>query len=252
VLPRNPFVRGDDAKSASLQEAPSFEFELSSDNYNCETHRRGADVDVYKLDNADPVARRMMEQGATRISVDNLLLQHEIAWSARFFVAGVWGKTVTGVAAAPGADQFLQWNDVNSDPEKDIDDAKLHVKLNGGLWPNALLVGPYTWNALKRHPKFVNRITPTSRENITPGIVAALLGLDRVVVAGASKATNAVGQAETYGFVHGKKALLAHVGQSGMGDLMPSAGRIRFESAMAYDNKLTGAQLGYFFETAVA
>lgn len=281
VLPRNPFLRGDAPKTASLQEAPTFEFELSSDNYNIEVRRRGADVDEYKLRNADPVARRMMEQGATRVSVDNLLLAHEIEWAAKYFVTGVWGKSVTGVAAAPGANQFLQWNDANSDPEKDIDDARLYVKLNGGLWPNRLLVGAQTWMALKRHPKIVDRVKHTSREAITPDIVARLFGLDRIVIAGAAKATNAVGQAETYDFVHGKKALLAYCGENGSGDLMPSAGRVftwrglnpgavaariltveiipmplkkgqRYESALGWDNKMTGQQLGYFFETAVA
>jgi hypothetical protein len=280
VLPREPFMRGDATKHASLQEAPTFEFELSTDNYNVELFRRGADVDNFKLLNADPIARRLMEEGATRIVVDNLLLQHEVAWAGDFFTTGKWGTDLTGVNAAPGAGQFLRWNDANSDPEKDIDDAKLVIKLNGGLWPNALLVGPQVWMALKRHPKFLNRIVPTSRENITPQIVAALLGLDRIVVAGAAVATNVTGQASSFGFVHGKHALLAYVGKSGQGELMPSAGRIftwrglnpgalqsriltveripmplkkgtRYEAAMAYDNKVTGSQLAVFFNTAV-
>lgn len=281
VLPRNPFLRGDATKNSSLQEAPTFDFELSQDNFNLDIWRRGADVDDFKLRNADSIARRMMEQGATRIVVDNLLLQHELAWAARYFVPGVWGTTLTGVNSAPAGGQFLRWNDVNSDPEKDIDDAKLLIKLNGGLWPNALLVGPEVWMALKRHPKFLNRIVPTSRENITPQIVAALLGLDRVVVAGAARATNVQGQAESYAFVHGKHALLAYVGQSGQGELMPSAGRVfvwsglnpgalqsriltveripmplkkgtRYEASIAYDNKITGAALAVFFNTAIA
>jgi hypothetical protein len=281
VLPRNPFVRGDARLSTPLSEAPTFNFELSSDNYNCEIRRQGADVDQYKLQNADTVARRLYEEGATRIAVDNLLLTHEIEWAAKFFVAAVWGKTVTGVAAAPGANQFLQWNDANSDPEKDIDDGRVSVKLNGGLWPNRLLVGAEAWIALKRHPKIVDRVKHTSAEAITPAIVARLFGLERIVVAGAAKATNAVGQAEAYAFVHGKKALLAYCGENGVGDMMPSAGRVfawrglnpgaiasrilgverlemplkkgvRYEAAMSWDNKMTGQQLGYFFETAVA
>ena len=281
VLPRNPFVRGDTRLSTSLSEAPTFNFELSNDNYNCEIRRQGADVDEYKLRNADAVARRMYEEGATRIATLNLLLTHEIEWAAKFFLAGVWGKTVTGVAAAPGANQFLQWNDAASDPLADIGAAMLYVKLNGGLKPNRMLLGAEVWDVLSRHPKIVDRVKYTSADAIGPAIVARLLGLERIVVAGAAKATNAVGQAETYAFVHGKKALLAFCGENGVGDLMPSAGRVfawrglnpgaiasrilgvdvipmplkkgvRYESAISYDNKMTGQQLGYFFETAVA
>jgi hypothetical protein len=281
VLPRNPFARGDAPLHQSLAEAPAFNFELSSDNYNCEIRRQAADVDAYKIQNADAVARRLYEEGATRISVDNLLLTHEIGWGARFFVAGVWGKTVTGVAAAPGANQFLQWNDANSDPLKDVDDGRMYVKLNGGLWPNRLLVGAEVWSVLSRHPKIVDRVKYTSAAAIGPDMVARLMGLERIVVAGAARATNAVGQTEAYAFVHGKKALLAYCGANGTGDLMPSAGRVfawrglnpgaiqsrilsveriemplkkgwRYEAAMSYDNKLTGQQLGYFFDAAIA
>ncbi len=281
VLPRNPFMRGDAPLHQSLSEAPAFNFDLSSDNYNCDIRRRGADVDSYKLDNADPVARRMYEEGATTVSVGNLLLAHEIEWAAKFFVPSVWGKTVTGVAATPGANQFLQWNDANSDPEKDMDDGRTYVKLNGGLWPNRLLLGVEAWMTLKRHPKIVDRVKHVSADAITPAIVARLFQIDRIVVAGAARATNPVGQPETYAFVHGKKALLAYCGDNGVGDLMPSAGRVftwrgqnssaiqsrilsveripmplkkgyRFEAAMNWDNKMTGQQLGYFFESAVA
>jgi hypothetical protein len=280
VLPRNPFLRGDATKHASLQEAPTFEFELSKDNYNCQIYRRAADVDEFKLRNADPIARRLMEEGATRISVDNLMLQHEVAWTAQYFTTGKWGLDLTGVNAAPAGPQFLRWNDANSDPEADIDRGKLQIKLQGGLWPNALLVGAEVFMTLKRHPKILNRIIPTSRENVTPQILATMFGVEKVVVAGASVATNTTGQAESYGFVHGKHALLAYVGKSGQGELMPSAGRVfvwrglnpgalqsriltveripmplkkgvRYEAATAYDNKVTGSQLAVFYNTAI-
>jgi hypothetical protein len=280
VMPRNPFVRGDAQPRGALQEAPSFEFELSKDNYNCTPYSRGADIDSFKLDNADPMPRRLMEQGATAIATENLLLTHEIAWSNQFFNTGVWGRDLVGVAGAPAANQFRKWSDANSDPEKDIDDARTWIRLNGGLWPNRLLLGVNVWMSLKRHPKIVDRIKYTSRESITPTLVAGLFGLDRIVVAGAAKATNAVGQAESYDWVHGDKALLAFCGENGTGDLMPSAGRVftwrganpgaitsrtiaveripmplkkgwRYEATANWDNKRTGQNLGFFFDSAI-
>ncbi len=279
VVSRNPFVRGDAKPRTPLTESPTYEFELSQENYSVVPYSRASDVDRFKLANADPVARRLMEEGATRVAVENLLLAHEIEAAAKFFAPGVWGTTVTGVTGVPGAGQFLRWSDANSDPERDVDEGRRIVRLSGGLWPNRLLVGVDVWFALKRHPKIVDRIKHTSREAITTEMVAALFGLERIVVAGAAKATNAVGQAEAYAFVHGAMALLAYCGENGTGDLMPSAGRcfawkglnpgameshvlavsrlemplkkgIRYEAEMAWDNKVTGQKLGYYYDQA--
>ena len=90
--------------------------------------------------------------------------------------------------------------------------------------------------------------------------------------------TNNEGAAEAYSFAYGKAALLAHVAPS-PGLLTPSAGYSfnwtgvsggigstigvssfrmeslkaeRVEAEMAFDNKVIGADLGYFWETIVA
>jgi hypothetical protein len=280
VLDRNPFMRGDAKPRGSNQESAGFDFTLSQDNFNCVPYAEHTDVDRRKLQNADNP--RLLEEAATRLVVDNLLLTYEIDWAARFFAASKWGKDYTGVASGPTGDQFLRWDDANSDPEKDVDRGRREVLITGGKLPNKLLVGFDVWMALKRHPKIVDRIKHTSKEPVTEQLVASLFGLQQIVVCQSAKATNPVGQAETYDFVHGKHALLAYVGMNGEGDFMPSAGRIfawkglnpggvgpaqaisvevidkplhkavRYEVETNWDAKITGQKLATFFITAVA
>ena len=109
-------------------------------------------------------------------------------------------------------------------------------------------------------------------------MLAAIFGVDRVLVAKAVKATNIEGQTAAYAFTHGKNALLCYVNPS-PGLLAPSAGysfvwtgisegmgtsigisRLRLdakradriEGQVAFDNKIVATDLGYFFSAAVA
>ena len=109
-------------------------------------------------------------------------------------------------------------------------------------------------------------------------MLAAMFDIPRVMVAKAVKATNNEGAAGAYGFAFGKSALLTHVAPT-PGLLTPSAGYTfawtgvsgglgqtigtsqfrmesiksdRIEAEMAFDNKVIGSDLGYFWSTIVA
>jgi hypothetical protein len=279
VLPRNQFARGDAKPRQGNAESAGFDFELSKDNFNCVPYALHSDVDQRKLSNSDNP--RLYEEAATRVAVDNLLLTHEIDWANAYFKTGVWGKDYTGVASGPTGDQFLRWDDAAADPEKDVDKGKRQIYLAGGKEANALLVGFDVWLALKKCPKIIDRVKYTSADSISTAVVARLLGVEKLIVAQSTKATNAVGAADAYDFVHGKGAMLAHVGENGGGELQASAGRIfawkgvnpgalrsrtlsvarieiplkksvRFEAETNWGHKVTGQQLAAFFATAVA
>ena len=131
---------------------------------------------------------------------------------------------------------------------------------------------------MKNHPDVVDRIKYTSSQTVTAEMLARMFEVDRVLVAKAVKATNNEGATGAYGFAYGKSALLCHVAPSA-GLLTPSAGYTfawtgvsggmgttmgtsqfrlehlkaeRVEGEIAFDNKVVGADLGYFFTTAVA
>jgi hypothetical protein len=109
-------------------------------------------------------------------------------------------------------------------------------------------------------------------------MLAQMFGVERVLVAMAIRATNAEGATAAYSFVHGKHALLMYVNPR-PSILQPSAGYTfawrgvsqgigatigisrfpmreikseRVEAEKAWDNKVVGADLGYFMNAAVS
>jgi len=108
--------------------------------------------------------------------------------------------------------------------------------------------------------------------------MGSLFDIDRVLVAKAVKATNNEGGTAAYDFTHGKNALLCYSAPS-PGLLQPSAGYVmswtgvsgglgatigtsrlrldafradRIEAETAFDMKVIGSDLGYFFSSVVA
>ena len=76
-----------------------------------------------------------------------------------------------------------QWSDyANSDPIGDIETAKTAVRQAVGIRPNTILMGGAVFDKLKHHPAIVDRMKYTGRDVATPDILAALFGVQRVVV----------------------------------------------------------------------
>src|SRR3546814_1614190 len=70
------------------------------------------------------------------------MIRADRIWATSFFKTGVWGMTVTGVAAAPTpGTQFLSWADDASSPLSDIEDWKELIRAATGMEPNTLVLG---------------------------------------------------------------------------------------------------------------
>lgn len=103
-----------------------------------------------------------------------------------------------------------QWTDAGSDPVADIDGGKEAVRSNIGRYPNTLALGPAAFNALKNHPKTLERFKYTSSTSITPEMLAALLDIKNVVV-GKAIYTDDIGVSQD---IWGGDAILAYVPES--------------------------------------
>ncbi len=218
-----------------------------------------------------------LDQGAVQFVIQRLLLRREVQWVADFFGSGKWG-TDKAVAA--------KWDDyATSDPIADIEEGKAVMLEATGFEPNSLTVGYQVWRYLKNHPDIIDRlgIGGSSRDTrvVTREAVAAIFEIEKVHVAKAVKATSAEGDAVVMALTHGKHALLSYAPPSPSTDV-PSAGYTfawtglnggsvegavglsvsryredtkkadKIEAEMAWDNKITGADLGYFFPDVVA
>lgn len=274
---KNDWFRDEAQRRADGTESAGSGYSLTTDNYSADVWAFHKDVGDQTLANADAPLNPLRE--AAEFVTHRLLLRRELQFVSDFFTTGVWGTDATGVAGTPSTGEFKQWSDyTNSDPINDIEGAKEDILSTTGLEGNTLVLGYSVFRQLKNHPDIVDRIKYTSSETITPDLLARLFEVDRVLVAKAVKATNKEGASEAYDFAYGKAALLCHVAPSA-GLLTPSAGYTfawtgvsgglgatigtsqfrlehlkaeRVEGEVAFDNKVIGADLGYFFTSAVA
>lgn len=268
-------------RSEAQERAPSTPsagggYGLSTDSYSASVIAIHKDIDDQIRANADAVLN--MDRDAMEYVTQQMLLKRDIDWATNYFVTGLWTNDYDGVAAAPGVNEFLQWDQSGSTPIEDIRAEVINVARATGRRPNVLVLGADVWSVLQDHADFLERIKYTQRGIVTTDLLAAVLGLDRVVVAWGVQNTANENATGSYDFIFGKNALLVHSASS-PSILTPSAGytfswngylgagpqgnRIkrfrmddlnsdRIEGEMAYDQKLVAADLGAFFEDAVA
>lgn len=253
----------------------------NSPSYLAEVRALHKDVDDQLRANQDEGID--LDRDATVYVTRQLLTRREKQWVSSYFTTALWTGDQTGVAAAPGANQFLQWNDGASNPIEDIRAQRLAIWQRTGYPPNKLVVGPAVHIKLVDHPDIVARIqyggTPGAPAIVTPQALAALFEVDEYLIGGGVETTSAEGAAtDAYAFIHGKAALLVYAaprpsilepsggytfawtGYLGAG---PEGQRIkrfrmehlasdRVEGEIAFAQKLVSADLGVFFATAVA
>lgn len=281
---RGFFNRDEAKKRAPGTEAAKVGFELSTASYFCDPYAVKHAIPDQVAANAD--AMLDLERAAAEMVTNKLLIRREKDWATSYFTTGVWTNDYDGVAAAPGANQFIRWSDqAASDPMANIRTAKSDVAESTGFVPNTLVLSQRVLDALVDHPDIVDRIKysggvgPDRPAIATEQALAQLFGLDRILVMRAIENTAAEGNANAHSFIGGKNALLVYAAPT-PGIMTPSAGysfswqgylgqtnafgmatkrRVRdeleateIEGSMAFDHKLIAADLGFFFESAVA
>lgn len=240
------------------------------------------DIPDQRRANADAVLDPDRE--ATTLATQKGLIKREKSFVTKYFAGGLWtGGDVDGVASSPTpGTSFLQWNDASSTPIEDIRLAKTTVLEKTGFEPNTLVIGQRVFDALIDHPDIVDRVkygqTAGGPALVDTSELAALFKVPRVFVMKSVENTAAEGATNAHSFIGGKKALLCYstptpglmtptagytfswngyLGASAMGSRikkfrMENLSSDRVEIEMAFDQKLVSADLGYFFDTAVA
>lgn len=284
VFDRGFFNRDEAAIRAPGTESKGSGYELDN------TPTYFANVYAYHHDVADQVRANAdaavdPERAAAELVTHKMLIRKEADWVSKFFAGGIWtGGDVDGVSATPGTNQVVQWSDTTSgDPIGDIRAAKTSILESTGFIPNTMVFTQPVFDALIDHPDIVDRIkygqTAGGPAMANEQTLAALLGLDRILISRAIRNTAAEGAANAHSFIAGKKALLCYT-PSAPSLMAPAAGytfswtgfmgqtngfgfatkrfrmehleSTRVEGQMAFDHKLVSSDLGYFFDSIVA
>ena len=151
------------------------------------------DVDDQIRANQDPAID--VDRDSAEFVTQQLMLKRDLDWQTQYFRTGIWSFDST-----PGT----LWSAGGSTPIDDITDQISFIHKSTGFKPNKLILGAPVWYVLKNHPDFLERIKYTQTAIVGLDLLAALLELDEVLVAGAIKNTAIEGAADSMDFVFGK------------------------------------------------
>lgn len=274
VYDRSFWYRSEMQKRAPGTESAGGGWELTTASYSADVWAIHKDLDNQTGANAD----MDLDVDATNWLSQQALIRKDKSWVASYFTTSIWTGDQTGVAAAPAANQFLQFDQSSSTPFKTIRGQKIAIKRRTGYAPNTLVMGAEVWSILADHADLTERIKYTERAIVDTELVAAALGLDRVLVADGVENTAIEGATASYAFIAGKAMLLVYAapraslmepsggytfswtGLEGAGAFgnnisrfpMPQIKSERIELEIAYDQKLVAADMGTFFASTVA
>ena len=278
IYDRDNMNRTGDVKAlAPRTEVNRIGMSISNGSYYADVYGLGMDFDEQTLANED-AALDIRAAGAQTL-VNRLLIHREEQFASTFFGSGIWGTDNTPTNL---------WSDyTNSTPIKDVTNARRTMQLkSGGFKPNTMVVGKEVRDILINHPDILARLnggaTVSNTALITDAKLAEIFEVENFYVMEAVKNDSVEGVAESNSFIGGKHALLVH-GPRGAGLMTPAAGltfawnnvpgannlgisvesfsddalkRIQvaehIQVKMAYDMKVTGADLGYFFNSVVS
>jgi len=278
IYDRAGMNRGGERKPlAPRTEVKRIGMSVSSDSYYADVFGLGMDFDEQTLANED-AALEIRAAGAQTL-INNMLIDREVDFANTFFAAGVWGSQST---------PSNLWSDyTNSTPIADVTNARRTMQLkSGGFKPNTMVVGKEVRDILINHPDILARLnggaTVSNTALITNAKLAEIFEVENFYVMEAVQNSAAEGLTESNAFIGGKHALLVHT-PSAAGLMTPAAGltfawnnlqgvqnlgvtvesfsddalrRVgvaeHIQAKMAYDMKVVGSDLGYFFNTVIA
>ncbi len=264
-------------KPQSQKRAPATEsvgtgYQVSFDTYFADVWALHHDVPDQDRDNADSPLN--LDADALGILEQDMLIRRELECASALFADSVWTGSSTGADITLGT----TWDNVASTPIEDIDLQKEAILENTGQDANVLVLGYSVFRNLKNHEDLLDRVKYTQRGVITEDLMAGLFGVDKVLVARASRNTLQEGDGDNEDFIFNQNdAVLLHVAQS-PGLRIPSAAYIftwtghipnafgiaagredvplskatRIELEMAMDFKVVSATLGAKWDAAVA
>lgn len=284
IYTKDDWTRDDAQTRAPNTESAGGGYDLdNTPSYNCIVYAYHKDIDEQEEANADVPLNP--ERDAVRFTARKLLLRQEVQWVADFFTTSKWtGGASNDVVPSP------TWDDPTSTPIEDLQTQQAAILQGTGFEANTFVMGFQVYQKLVRHPDVIDLIKygagPGNPAIANESALAKIFSVERVLVSKSIKNTAAktpgaaVSSNFTGAFTAGKNALICYVSKSpsimepsagyvfmwkgisrGLGTTiasyripMPWLGleTVRVESEIAFADKLIGADLGCFFNGAVA
>lgn len=266
---RGDFYRDEAKERADGTESAGSGFRLSTNPYFARVYAFHKDVTDRQRANQDSPIQ--LDNSATQFVTHKLLIRRERIFATTYMATGIWGTDNT----------TEDWSDASSDPIRAIRVGKSTVQKATGYRPNKMVIGREAYDVLLDNDAVLARIVGGANNNLPAQVMKTLLAqlfeLEEIFVMDSvfnSAAATSNPDDETIDFISSKDVLLyyapntvalneptAGIQFSWTGLLGNTANGMRIkrfrteptssdrvEGEMSFDYKLTGAELGYFFE----
>jgi len=181
-------------------------YKVGSDTYNATEYALEHVVDDRQRANVDDPIR--LDEAATTLLTQKLMIKQDRLWCQRFFKPGVWTTNIVGINSTPvGGSTVLRWNNANSTPIEDIDLLRDLVQQQTGFMPNTMVLGAAVRRFLRSHPDIADRIKYTQTGIADEDVIGKLFEIDNVVVARSVYNAAAEGAADNFTFIADQKGL---------------------------------------------
>lgn len=256
-----------------------FSLTMSEDTYNCRAIWLDFDIDDEERANVTPPLDP--EEDGIAALIAKMKLKREIDVLGAFMKTGVWGTDLTGTASlTPGGGQATQWDFGGATPGTFIRRLANTMALTGGFRPNKLVVGTDVEVDLIENQDYIDRVKYTKGGVVTDvSELDTYFGLDSILVGRAVQNTADENQTMVGQYVMPPKdALLVYAPDSAglktatgaaiftwvdlVADAFSPTAVFRgrddrahtdwFQTAMAYDLKATGPELGIYLRNIVS
>jgi len=271
--PKDQWFRSDTQSRGLSQESAGSGFEIdNTPTYYCDVKALHFDIDDQMRANQDqPID---LDRDGTQFVTHQNLLRREKDWAAAYFSPSTWTGSTTGGDITPGT----LWDASGSTPIKDQRAQMAAMKKKTGRRPNVAVYSEDVWNALQDNADFIDRIKLSNDKVVTTDLLARLLEVDRVLVAGAVENTAKEGATASMDWLYSKGAALYYAAPR-PSIMQPSAGYCfswkgymgasndgarmkrfrmehlnsdRIEGEIAYDMKLVASDMGVFFANVIS
>lgn len=271
--PKGQWFRSDAKPRGLGQESAGSGFNIeNTGSYNAIPQALHKDIDDQLRANQDqPID---LDRDGTEFVTRGMALRREKDFTETYLTTSLWTGSSTGTDITPST----LWDASSSTPITDLRTEIGSVKSKTGFRPNTLVLAEDVWLKLQDNADFLDRIAITQRKIVTADLLAAVLNIDKVLVAGAVQNSAAEGVTPDMGWLLTKDAFLCYAAPR-PSILHPSAGYVfswtgylgaskdghrilrfrmdhihsdRIEGEMAYDMKLVASDLGVFFNNCIS
>lgn len=266
------------------QEPPEAGYEVSIGNYSATEWSLQTTIDDTERANADnPVD---LDMATVQFLQTQALINRDTLWANAYFKTSLWGNAdQTGVASGPSSNQFIQFDQSGATPIETIRGQAIVMESNTGYRPNVVVFGAKAYEAFLLSSELEGRVVYTQTAagffSDPKAAIAAVLGVEKVLVARGVSNTAAEGQADSINYIADARSILLAYAAPAPSVKLPSAGytfawtglipgagnaaggvimRGRRELAHsdvlqirgAYSQNLVASDLGVFFTAAVS